>query len=163
MACYISAEASLVPFGSDRAAIAGSYRIITTSCWNAPGSNRRPPATSNPLEMAVCSRFRPALMCLSGCQPHSHSNFVPIRESCILPHIGHVLLLYLRSTLTTGIPLHAALYSMIWCSFLLGHTLSRLFRSLFLLNFIPLSSSSTMADLCSSANERTALATWCIL
>src|SRR4030067_2067866 len=118
----------LVPFGSDRAAIAGSYRIIITSCWNAPGSNRRPPATSNPLEMAVCSRFRLALMCLSICHPHSHLNSVPIRESCILPHIGHFLLLYLGSTLTTGIPRHWALYSMIWWSFLLGHMLTRRFR-----------------------------------
>src|SRR4030066_2460356 len=112
---------SLAPFGSDRAAIAGSYRIITTSCWNAPGLNRKPPATSNPLEMAVCSRFRLALMCLSHCQPHSHMNTAPIRESCILPHIGHFLLLYLGFTFITGIPLHAALYSMIWWGFLLGH------------------------------------------
>jgi hypothetical protein len=75
----------LVPFGSDRAAIAGSYRIIITSCRNAPGLNRKPPAT--PFEMAVCSRLMLAFTCLSRCQPHSHLNSAPIRESCILLHI----------------------------------------------------------------------------
>jgi hypothetical protein len=88
----------LIPFGSDRAAIAGSYWIIITSCWNAPGSNRRPPAI--PFEMAVCSRLMLAFMCLSRRQPHSHENSVPIREYCILPHIGHVLLLFLGLTFT---------------------------------------------------------------
>ena len=88
----------LVPFGSDRAAIAGSYRIIITSCWNAPGSNRRPPAI--PFEIAVCSRLMLGFMCLSLCQPHSHANSAPIREYCILPHIGHVLLLFLGSPFT---------------------------------------------------------------
>jgi hypothetical protein len=86
----------LVPFGSDRAAIAGSYRIIITSCWNAPGLNRKPPAI--PFEMAVCSRLMLALICLSICQPHTHLNFAPIREYCIFPHIGHVPLLSLGST-----------------------------------------------------------------
>jgi len=95
---YVTPTMPLVPFGSDRAAIAGSYRIIITSCWNAPGLNHKPPAI--PLEMAVCSRFMLALMCLSICQPHSHLNSVPIRESCTLPHVGHVLLLFLGATLT---------------------------------------------------------------
>jgi len=87
----------LVPFGSDRAPLEGAYRVIITSCWNAPGLNHKPPAI--PLEMAVCSRLMLALMCLSICQQDSHFNSVPIREYCILPHTGHVLLLFLGSTL----------------------------------------------------------------
>jgi hypothetical protein len=82
----------LVPFGSDRAAISGSYRVIITSCWNAPGLNRKPPALSDLSEKAVCSRLMLAVMCLSRRHPHSHSNTAPIRESGILPHIEHVLL-----------------------------------------------------------------------
>ena len=91
-------------------------------------------------------------MCLSRCQPHSHANSVPFRESCNLPHTGHFLLLFLRFTLWTGIPLHCALYSMNWWSFLLDHMLNRLLRALSSLGLkTPLRSSRTTADLFSSA------------
>src|SRR4030042_1655716 len=136
--------------------------IIITSCWSAPGSNRRPPTIS--FETAVCSRFRLALMCLSRRQPHSHTNSVPFRESCNLPHTGHFLLLFLGSTKWTVTPLHLALYSMNWWSFLLGHMLKRLLRRLSSLGLkTPLRSSSTIAAVFSSAKSSTALATWCIL
>ena len=88
----VTSPMQLVPFGSDRAAIAGSYRIIIASCWNAPGLNHKPPATSNLLEMAVCSRSKLAWTCLSRHDPRLQTNSAPIRESCILPHVEHVLL-----------------------------------------------------------------------
>jgi len=90
----------LVPFGSGRTVLPGPQRTITTSCWNAPGLNHKPPAAFS--EAADCSRLMLAFMCRSMCQPHSQTNSVPFRESCILPHTGHFLLLYRGSTLTTG-------------------------------------------------------------
>jgi hypothetical protein len=84
----------LVPFGSDRAALAGSYRILMTSCWDAPGSNRRPPADPDLSEAAVGSRLGLGSVCQMWHQPSSLMFKAPIRESGVLPHIGHPLLRY---------------------------------------------------------------------
>ena len=93
----------LVPFGSDRAPLSGSYRVIITSCWNAPGLNHKPPATPDLSEKAVCSRPVPAMSRSLSCQGHPQIESVPIRVSGIHPHVEHVLL-PMMSVLRDGRP-----------------------------------------------------------
>ena len=97
----------LVPFGSDRAPLAGSYRVIITSCWNAPGLNHKPPAAPNLLEATVCSRRVPGVAGSLLSQAHSRNCSVPIREYCFLPHVEHVLL-PMMSVLRAPRPLNVA-------------------------------------------------------
>lgn len=80
----------LVPSGSDRAAITGSYRVIITSCWSASGPNRKPPALANLSEKAVCSRRVPGLK--EPFREYSRMCPMPIWELGILSLIEHALL-----------------------------------------------------------------------
>jgi hypothetical protein len=76
----------LVPFGSDRAPFSGSYRVIITSCWNAPGLNRKPPA----VVLVAAGGSGPALAtgAWTGASERAHTADAPIRECGFLPHVG---------------------------------------------------------------------------
>jgi hypothetical protein len=78
-------DSRLVPFGSGRAPLSGSYRTIITSCWDAPGLNRKPPAALS--QAAGRSGPAPSDSAWMGLPEEANDAYAPIREYGYLPHV----------------------------------------------------------------------------
>ena len=68
----------LAPFSSGRTPPSEAQRTIITTCWCAPGLNRRPPAVL--LETAGCSGPALADSVWIGASRRAHTAHAPIRE-----------------------------------------------------------------------------------